>query len=968
MSNCAKCDAPEEVESKSFVGPVTTGGCNGCGTGGNVSPWPPLPINPDPLLPGCTPEWDNPSFNASGTPGGIRLSWNLPLVRPECVAHTKIFRSVTDQYSDSELLTTSGGSFFWNTENIVEDTTYYYWIQLKATSAAGISPVYGPMAATMWPTIDEIIDQMKDRISESELNQWLNSQINLIPVIEFDLDIEKVERVDADNALDEMFAGLAATQGVIDASIASLTTKVIDDEKAYIDQIDLIITQFNQSLAAFQTQLVVLADADSALLTYVESFKVQFEDSNAGYEESLRLLAEADTALGVRIDTLTAEVGEGDAANAAAIVAESVVRADADSAMAADIKTLQASQGGDDGDLALIQQELLVQADADAALAASISTLQGEFDDNTAQVRDELTALVTEDEAQASQILQLQADFGDVSSADYQSQIDAIADAEAATASEVTTLQARVTTGEAGQDALEQGQGALEDGQSNLEEGQSALEDGQNALEEGQSALVESTALIQAELIVQSTVDGVLASDISNLQTSTGDNSLLIQSETTARIEGDTALGVRIDTIQLEVDTGDGGVLSASVQELLSVVGINADGSDDGEIDTLTAQYSVKTSVDGYVSGFGLYNDGASSEFGIHADTFYIASPMAAQGDVPTQGNAEQVFPFIIAPWTPPPVGGVEQTPIDIIALNAKTLIPDAHIGTATIQEAAIKEAQIDDAAVTNLKIGNFIASDDFNPYVPLDDRTGWFISKSINGGPAYAEFHDVVIRGNLSANSIQADSFRIVDTKDLAFNSTQDIDEEQNGPDWDCNYMNYYMRNLTYNTELDFRIECEVPELNRNGYPYFKATNIYPFGQFPWVFADVRMYIRAAYQPDINIGQTRPGPWYSQGYKERIFASGTTATINCNFDSPGPGPSEMNMTALFDAHVRVRLGIIAESENNSAANYPMYVEDAIWWNGSQANLDLYYEQPTIACRLPYPHGGIHLTCAHLKR
>ena len=81
MSNCAKCDAPEETESKSFVGPVTKEGCNGCGTGGGISPWPPYPEIPDPLPPGCTPEWMDPGFNASGSPGGIKLSWNLPLVR-----------------------------------------------------------------------------------------------------------------------------------------------------------------------------------------------------------------------------------------------------------------------------------------------------------------------------------------------------------------------------------------------------------------------------------------------------------------------------------------------------------------------------------------------------------------------------------------------------------------------------------------------------------------------------------------------------------------------------------------------------------------------------------------------------------------------------------------------------------------------------------------------------------------------
>jgi hypothetical protein len=41
----------------------------------------------------------------------------------------------------------------------------------------------------------------------------------------------------------------------------------------------------------------------------------------------------------------------------------------------------------------------------------------------------------------------------------------------------------------------------------------------------------------------------------------------------------------------------------------------------------LSAQYTLRLDVNGYVSGFGAFNDGATSDFSIVADRFWIASP-----------------------------------------------------------------------------------------------------------------------------------------------------------------------------------------------------------------------------------------------------------------------------------------------------------------------------------------------------
>ncbi|KII34837.1 hypothetical protein NL64_06110 [Pseudomonas fluorescens] len=55
-------------------------------------------------------------------------------------------------------------------------------------------------------------------------------------------------------------------------------------------------------------------------------------------------------------------------------------------------------------------------------------------------------------------------------------------------------------------------------------------------------------------------------------------------------------------------------------------------------VEGLKAQYTVRLDVNGYISGFGSYNNGTTSEFAILADTFWVASP----------GSTGKIKPFIL--------------------------------------------------------------------------------------------------------------------------------------------------------------------------------------------------------------------------------------------------------------------------------------------------------------------------------
>lgn len=84
----------------------------------------------------------------------------------------------------------------------------------------------------------------------------------------------------------------------------------------------------------------------------------------------------------------------------------------------------------------------------------------------------------------------------------------------------------------------------------------------------------------------------------------------LLEAEQTARAAADSALASQITTLQTSVNGN-----TAAIQTQATVV------------NGLSAQYMVKTDVNGYVSGFGLYNAGGTSQFLVNADRFAVGRP-----------------------------------------------------------------------------------------------------------------------------------------------------------------------------------------------------------------------------------------------------------------------------------------------------------------------------------------------------
>lgn len=245
---------------------------------------------------------------------------------------------------------------------------------------------------------------------------------------------------------------------------------------------------------------------------------------------------------------------------------------------------------------------------------------------------------------------------------------------------------------------------------------------------------------ITNESSARASADSSLASSISQLTATVNGNSAAIQTEQQVRA---TTTG---PTWQSGVTYTAGKVVERS-GSLYQCISSHYAASSNGPPNatywkpvtaSLYAQYMVKTDVNGYVSGFGLANDGATSSFQVLANKFSIGSP-----------GYSTVTPFI-----------VDTDQNRVVMSNALiTNLTSSNIAAGTINADRINAANMLTAGWIKSgvqQVGNYIQS---NNYVA--GSAGWYI-RSYDG---YAEFQNIKARGNIEATSIKAGTVDIIDT-----------------------------------------------------------------------------------------------------------------------------------------------------------------------------------------------------------
>ncbi|OBX58514.1 hypothetical protein A9Z61_04100 [Moraxella osloensis] len=354
--------------------------------------------------------------------------------------------------------------------------------------------------------------------------------------------------------------------------------------------------------ALIQSEQQTRADNDSALSQRIDSVVATAGDNKALIVSEQTARADADGALGKRIDTVVAKTDN----NTSAIVSEQNARTSADNALSSRIDTVSAATSSN---TALIQSEQQARADGDSVnaqridgvyaqinpqLAGSSNDLAGN-DTIFAGVWSEQSARIEGDTALGIRIDNVSSNWGN-SLAAIQTENKTQADQLTALAQRVDIIQAaqggnislimdNYYTKAQSDTVIANG---IEKFKADYVNPQLNLKASAQALSETQTQVTNINDKLN---IASSKLDGVFAQVNPPLAGSdselAGNDSILVGvwSEISARIEDDTALGQRIDALNVSMN-GNTAAIST-----LNTAMINADSALSQRIDSLNSDY-----------------------------------------------------------------------------------------------------------------------------------------------------------------------------------------------------------------------------------------------------------------------------------------------------------------------------------------------------------------------------------------
>lgn len=578
---------------------------------------------------------------------------------------------------------------------------------------------------------------------------------------------EELARADADTALSQSITDLDATithptSGLPAAhsSISTEQTARADADTALsntIDALDAVVTHPTTGLVAAHAGITneetARINADGVLTSSIDTLRAEVEDGVTGLpgafaavqtEETARI--SGDAALTNSYNTMLSTINDPDtglSAAHAAILSEESTRASADSALSSSISTIQASIDNPTTGLSAahsaIQTEETARINGDDTLSSQITTLESVVENPTTGLAATLAAAQNAQataDGKINSYFQTQPPVGagvgdiwfddnnnafrwtgsgwlDVSDERIVTALSNAATAQATADGKVVTFYQNTTPTAEG------------DGDLWIHTG-----------EDDQLYIWDevSTTWIQLDL---ATIPAVQAQIQTNNTTMIGyceiggDPDSNYQTPASCQAAGGTWLTsapLAESVKSVSVTTSQG---TSTIQQLFSAYG--------DDLEAINAEYTVKIDANGYVSGFGITSDGATSLATFNVDTFSIG-----------RLDSGNVQPFIVT--------------------DGSVFLNDAYINQLTID----KLISTDFSLVFNngrlqadyIEVENIVAESAQSPGFISGD-TGYYLDQSGN-----AEFNSITIYDGNGEIAFQSGSTHIPDFSQVSIRS----------------------------------------------------------------------------------------------------------------------------------------------------------------------------------------------------
>ena len=444
---------------------------------------------------------------------------------------------------------------------------------------------------------------------------------------------EQSARIEGDTALGIRIDNVSSNWGNSLAAIQTENKTQADQLTALAQRVDIIQAAQGGNISLVMDNYYTKAQSDTVIANSIEKFKADYVNPQLNLKASAQALSETQTQVTNINDKLNIASSKLDGVFAQV----NPPLAGSDSELA-----------GNDSILVGVWSETSARIEDDTALGQRIDALNVSMNGNTAAISTLNEVVIDADNALSQRIDSLNSDYQG-NKASVTSQLSTLSNATSSQASSISGLQASVNTA------------------------QSTANTAVNKADNAQSAANTANTAVQSEQKARADADGALGKRIDTVIAKADSNAAAIASEQTARVNADSALSSRIDTVQSTVGNN-----TASIQ------------TQQQSIDGLNAQYTVKTDVNGRVSGFGLASSSTQSDFAIRADKFYIAPP---------SGTGKGDSPFMVL---------TSSQTINGTVVPSGTYIKSAYIHDGSIDVAKINTASITSLSALSANIGHF--------------------------------------------------------------------------------------------------------------------------------------------------------------------------------------------------------------------------------------------------------------------
>lgn len=238
-----------------------------CGTGGWSGPKPGDPDNFSVLT-------ATPAF------GGIDVNWTFPLTNAHAVAHTYVYRGVSEVFEQATRVATVNSDYYADRgDHMQTPIRYYYWIQFVSINGT-IGEVIGPASAVSRPAIEDVIRGLTGIIDAGYLAQSLKTRIDKIEGLEDGLTETKQYLENEDAALASVLEAMQVTVDETSAAILNESLVRADETSSLAQQLSVTQSSLEDNIASVEVRTETKIETVGNIVTEIGALYTAKVDVN----------------------------------------------------------------------------------------------------------------------------------------------------------------------------------------------------------------------------------------------------------------------------------------------------------------------------------------------------------------------------------------------------------------------------------------------------------------------------------------------------------------------------------------------------------------------------------------------------------------------------------------------------------------------------------------------------------------